>query len=89
MEITWLFILLAVIAYAILRGKSRKKTLYSDDAAGELQYNKEAGENIHLSSPLVYYGENLDFTDDVIRKVLVKYFPYFNRLLPPDQDKFL
>ncbi|WP_336516745.1 zinc-dependent peptidase [Pollutibacter soli] len=89
MEITWLIILIAVIVYTIFRGKSRKKTLYSDDAAGELQYNKEVGENIHLSSPLVYYGENLDFSDEVIRKVLIKYFPYFNRLLPPDQDKFL
>jgi Mlc titration factor MtfA (ptsG expression regulator) len=89
MEITWFVILLALIIFMILRSKSRVKLSSSDESVTELQYNKEAAENIHLSSPLVYYGETLDFSDEVLRKVLIKHFSYFARLLPPDQDKFL
>ena len=70
----------------IIRNQTRVKYSYTEDSNNELQYNKEVP---HISSPLVYYGENLDFQDELIRRVLVKHFPYFSQLLPPDQDKFI
>jgi Mlc titration factor MtfA (ptsG expression regulator) len=86
MEITLTLILLGIVIVMIIRNQRRVNYSYSDDSNNELQYNKEANQ---FSSPLVYYGENLDFPDELLRKVLVKYFPYFSQLLPPDQDKFL
>jgi len=86
MEITLTFILLSAVIFMIIRNQRRVKYSYSDDSSSELQYNKEAGK---LSSPLVYYGENLEFPDELLRRVLVKYFPFFTQLLPPDQDKFI
>jgi MtfA peptidase len=86
MEITLTVILLCLVITMIVRNQKRLKYSSSDDSSSELQYNKEA---THISSPLVYYGDNLEFQDELIRKVLVKFFPYFSQLLPPDQDKFI
>lgn len=86
MEIIVTAIVLCLLITWIVRIKKRAKYSYSDDSNNELQYNKEAP---NFTSPLVYYGENLDFQDELLRKVLVKHFPYFTQLLPPDQDKFL
>jgi hypothetical protein len=70
----------------IFRKYYRSRIEAETAATSELHFNKEA---LHLSSPLVYYGENLDFPDEVLRKVLIRHFPFFVHLLPPDQDKFL
>jgi Mlc titration factor MtfA (ptsG expression regulator) len=86
MEIIITAIVLCLLITWIVRIKKRTKYSYTDDSNNELQYNKEAP---NFTSPLVYYGENLDFQDELLRKVLVKHFPYFTQLLPPDQDKFL
>lgn len=86
MEITVTVIVLCLVITLIIRNKKHVKNSYSINSINELQYNKEVP---NLSSPLVYYGENLDFQDDLIRHILVKHFPYFSQLLPPDQDKFI
>ena len=70
----------------LIRFKKRVKYSYTDDSNNELQFNKEVPT---LTSPLVYYGDKLDFQDESIRKVLIKHFPYFTQLLPLDQDKFI
>ncbi len=86
MEIIITAIVLCLLITWIVRIKKRTKYSYTDDSNNELQYNKEAP---NFTSPLVYYGENLEFQDELLRKVLVKHFPYFTQLLPPDQDKFI
>ena len=86
MEILVTLLLFGIALVLIFRNRKASKYSYSEDNTNELQYNKEANQ---FSSPLVYYGENLDFPDELLRKVLVKHFPYFAGLLPPDQDKFL
>ncbi len=86
MEIIITAIILCLLITWVIRIKKRTKYSYTEDSSNELQYNKEVPS---LTSPLVYYGENLDFQDELLRKVLVKHFPYFTQLLPPDQDKFI
>jgi len=86
MELLIIFLLISGLVWLIFnQSRPLRKSAY-DDSNGELEMNKEAGT---LTSPLVYQGEDLDFTEEVLRKVLIKHFPFFTKLIPPDQDKFL
>jgi MtfA peptidase len=42
-----------------------------------------------LSVPLVYYGHELQFSDELLTRILHKHFTYFNRLLDVDREKFI
>lgn len=83
----WITLLLIVgLIWLIFRQTRSVRSPETEDNSGELEMNKEAG---FVTSPLVYRGENLDFSEEVLRKVLVKHFPYFTKLVHPDQDKFI
>jgi Mlc titration factor MtfA (ptsG expression regulator) len=83
----WITLLLIVgLIWLIFRQTRSVRSPETEDSSGELEMNKEAG---FVTSPLVYRGENLDFSEEVLRKVLVKHFPYFTKLVHPDQDKFI
>ncbi|MDX2048581.1 MAG: zinc-dependent peptidase [Chitinophagaceae bacterium] len=87
MEIAVVVISIAVVVVIIIRHHritSRRNKV--QDLSGELEMNKEA---FGVAGPLVYNGEDLDFTDELLRKILIKHFPYFVKLIPPDQEKFL
>ncbi len=86
MELLLIFLLISGLLWLIFNQSRPLRQKGDDDSSGELEMNKEAG---NLTSPLVYQGENLDFTEDVLRKVLLKHFPFYSKLIPPDQDKFL
>jgi len=86
MEIGLIVIAIAVVVWLVLRHHKNTKLSESEGSSGELAMNKEA---LTLSSPLIYNGENLDFSEEILRKVLIKHLPYFCKLIPPDQDKFL
>jgi len=83
----WITVLLIVgLIWLIIRQSRAAKAPVADDSTGELEMNKEAE---YVSSPLVYNGEDLDFSEEVLRKVLIKHFPFFCQLVHPDQDKFI
>jgi len=86
MELLIIFLLISGLLWLIFNQSRPLRKPGDDDSNGELEMNKEAGT---LTSPLVYQGEDLDFTEEVLRKVLIKHFPFFVKLIPPDQDKFL
>jgi len=81
-----LVLIVGMIWLLVRQSRSVRSSEVADENTGELEMNKEAG---HVSSPLVYQGENLDFSEEVLRKVLLKHFPYFTKLVHPDQDKFI
>ncbi len=86
MELLITLILILGLIWLIVRQSRIGRSADVNESTGELEMNKEAG---NISSPLVYRGENLDFSEEVLRKVLIKHFPYFSRLVHPDQDKFI
>jgi Mlc titration factor MtfA (ptsG expression regulator)/cbb3-type cytochrome oxidase subunit 3 len=86
MEIFFLIILIALVVWLFLRHQKRAKASESDASSNELAMNKEA---VDITSPLIYNGETLDFNEEILRKVLIKHLPFFTKLIPPDQDKFL
>ena len=79
----WLLLILLVIGLVFSRSRKARYRKEEENQSGELAMNKEA---VTVSSPLVYQGEDLDFSEELIRKVLIKHFPFFNNLLHPDQD---
>lgn len=81
-----LLLIVGMIWLLVRQSRSVRSSEVADENTGELEMNKEAG---HVSSPLVYQGENLEFSEEVLRKVLLKHFPYFSKLVHPDQDKFI
>jgi Mlc titration factor MtfA (ptsG expression regulator) len=86
MELLIIFLLISGLLWLIFSQSRPLRQKGEDDSSGELEMNKEAGT---LTSPLVYQGENLDFSEEVLRRVLLKHFPFYSKLIPPDQDKFL
>ncbi len=86
MELWITLLLIAGLTWLIIRQSRPIRYPQSDGSTGELEMNKEADV---ISSPLVYRGENLEFSEEVLRKVLLKHFPYFGKLVHPDQDKFI
>jgi Mlc titration factor MtfA (ptsG expression regulator) len=86
MELLLIILLISGLLWLIFSQSRPLRKKGDEDSNGELEMNKEAG---NLTSPLVYQGENLDFTEEVLRKVLLKHFPFYSKLIPPDQDKFL
>lgn len=82
----WLLLILLVIGLVFSRSRKARYRKEEENQTGELAMDKEA---VAVSSPLVYQGEDLDFSEELIRKVLIKHFPFFNNLLHPDQDKFI
>jgi len=92
MEIVYAVTLAAVALLLISIANRLRTRRISEDPNNELAhpadtpYNKEAET---ITGPLVYPGEKLDFTDDLIRKVLVRHFSFFTKLVAPDQDKFI
>ena len=86
MELLIIFLLISGLMWLIFNQSRPLRKKGEDDSNGELEMDKEAGT---MASPLVYQGENLDFTEEVLRKVLLKHFPFYSKLIPPDQDKFL
>ncbi len=86
MELLIIFLLISGLLWLIFSQSRPLRQKGDDDSTGELEMNKEAGT---LTSPLVYQGENLDFSEEVLRRVLLKHFPFYSKLIPPDQDKFL
>lgn len=86
MELLLITLLISGLLWLIFNQSRPLRKKIEDDSSGELEMNKESG---NLTSPLVYQGENLDFSEEVLRRVLLKHFPFYSRLIPPDQDKFL
>jgi MtfA peptidase len=86
MEILYAIIVAALAILLITLANRRRRTRISEDPNNELAYNKEAET---VTGPLVYHGDKLDFNDELIRRVLIKHFPYFTKLVAPDQDKFI
>ncbi len=86
MELWITLLLITGLIWLIYRQSRTIRYPQSDESTGELEMNKEADA---ISSPLVYRGENLEFSEEVLRKVLLKHFPYFGQLIHPDQDKFI
>ena len=83
--ITFMLILF-VIGLIYSHSRKAKRKAEEENQTGELAMDKEAAT---ISSPLVYQGDDLDFSEELVRKVLIKHFPFFTRLLHPDQDKFI
>jgi Mlc titration factor MtfA (ptsG expression regulator) len=86
MELLITLLLIVGLIWLIVRQSRIVRSAEVDESTGELEMDKEAG---YISSPLVYRGDNLDFSEEVLRKVLIKHFPYFTKLVHPDQDKFI
>lgn len=84
--ILWLMLILLLIGLVFNLSKKARYRKEEENQTGELAMDKEA---VAVTSPLVYQGEDLDFSEDLIRKVLIKHFPFFTNLLHPDQDKFI
>lgn len=78
-------ILFALFLWLLNQSKSEHLTESTDQAG----HDKVANEEAHISKPLVYYGNDLDFKDEVINTVLSKHFPYYLNLLDIDKDKFI
>lgn len=55
-----------------------------------MRHNQEtaAGETLP-KDVLVYPGNELNFSNEILTEVLLKRFPYYNQLRAPDQEKFI
>ena len=85
--ITWIVVIILVIALIWQVTRQRKHTLAdSTDFTG---HDKKASDEAHITCPLVYNGNDLEFSDDVLHTVLSKHFPYYNKLLDIDREKFI
>jgi hypothetical protein len=74
MELLIIFLLISGLLWLIFNQSRPLRKTGDDDSNGELEMNKEAGT---LTSPLVYQGEDLDFTEEVLRKSADQTFPFF------------
>jgi Mlc titration factor MtfA (ptsG expression regulator) len=78
-------VILFVTGLIYSHSRRLRRKAEEENHTGELAMDKEA---VTISSPLVYQGDDLDFSEELIRKVLIKHFPFYTKLLHPDQDKF-
>ncbi|MCO5236589.1 MAG: zinc-dependent peptidase [Chitinophagaceae bacterium] len=86
MVIWIILIILVVIAIWKLIPNSRYALTDSTDQQG---HDKVSQDETPIKCPLVYNGNELEFSDHVLHAVLTRHFPYYNRLLDIDQEKFL
>lgn len=83
----WIVLIILIGAlYWLIRQANHTPLTESTDQAG---HDKLSPEEAHIVSPLVYYGNDLDFPEEVINTVLNKHFPYYGNLLDVDKDKFV
>jgi Mlc titration factor MtfA (ptsG expression regulator) len=84
----WIVAPLFIMAIALIysRSRRRRQTPADMDSSGETAMDKEAVVN---PVPLIYEGQDLHFSEELIRHLLVRHFPFFTRLIHPDQDKFI
>ena len=85
--ITWIVIIILVIAVIWQLTRSARHTL--TDSTDQQGHDKIAQDEAHITCPLVYNGNELEFSDEVLNTVLTKHFSYYNRLLDIDREKFI
>ncbi|MCO5240861.1 MAG: zinc-dependent peptidase [Chitinophagaceae bacterium] len=85
--IVWIVLIILVIASIWQLTRSVRLTL--TDSTDQQGHDKLSQEEAHIKCPLVYNGNELEFPDDVLNAVLTRHFPYYNRLLDIDREKFI
>lgn len=85
--ITWIILIILVIAVIWQLTRSARHTL--TDSTDQQGHDKIAQDEAHITCPLVYNGNELEFSDEVLNTVLTKHFSYYNRLLDIDREKFI
>jgi Mlc titration factor MtfA (ptsG expression regulator) len=85
--IVWIVIVILVIAVIWQLTRSARHTLI--DSTDQQGHDKIAQDEAHITCPLVYNGNELEFSDEVLNAVLTKHFSYYNRLLDIDREKFI
>lgn len=85
--IIWIVIIILVIAVIWQLTRSARHTL--TDSTDQPGHDKIAQDEAHITCPLVYNGNELEFSDEVLNAVLTKHFSYYNRLLDIDREKFI
>lgn len=79
-------IILTIILILYLRRSPKQESTDMPDYSG---HDKLAPDEKHLTTPLVYNGAELRFSDQVLHTVLSKHFTFYNRLLDVDKEKFI
>jgi len=86
MTIWVITIILVIVLIWKLTGTHRQTITASTDHQG---HDKIAQDEAHIKCPLVYNGNELEFSDDVLNTVLTRHFSYYNHLLDIDREKFI
>lgn len=85
--IIWIIIIILTITAIWYLTRSKKQTL--TDSTDIPVHDKIAQEDAYIDRPLVYNGNELEFSTEVLHTVLSKHFQYYNRLLDVDREKFI
>jgi len=83
-ELALLLLVIAFFVWYFFRRNAVVELPASEGASHDLRMPHERA----VSSPLVYYGSELHFTEDVLDTVLKKHLPYYAGLLDFDKEKF-
>lgn len=86
--VIWIILIILVIItiWRLTRSARHPLTDSTDQLPG---HDKVVQDESHIKCPLVYNGNELEFTDEVLHTVLTRHFPYYNRLLDIDREKFI
>ena len=81
------FLMIALFLVVVVRARRKDNRMHEEEQAvtrfaSSLQLPEKR-------SYLVYPGKTLHFGDPLLAQVLVKYFPYFNRLQTGERSRFL
>lgn len=87
----WIGVLIVVTVAWLVRVLSRRLEPYfkknqSTSLTGETPVVTPTTEAVN--TPLVYQGDELEFSEELVHEVLNKYFPYYTRLSTPGQYAF-
>ncbi|MBS1751747.1 MAG: zinc-dependent peptidase [Bacteroidetes bacterium] len=85
--IIWAIVIILTITAIWYLTRSKKQTL--TDSTDVPVHDKIAQEDAYIDRPLVYNGNELEFSIEVLHAVLSKHFQFYNRLLDIDREKFI
>ncbi|MBX2924651.1 MAG: zinc-dependent peptidase [Chitinophagaceae bacterium] len=85
--ILWIIVIILVIVLIWHLTRQRRQTLV--DSTDYTGHDKKAPDEAHITCPLVYNGNDLVFSEEVLHTVLTKHFPYYNKLLDIDRERFI
>ena len=83
-ELALSLLVIAFLVWYIIRRKQTVELPASEGPSHDLKMPDQRA----VSSPLVYYGSELHFTEEILDAVLAKHLPYYAGLLDFDREKF-